>query len=151
ELGYASRIFVVCLIQVRGLSFMRIPQIFIWSVLWGGTLACTTPPQPPSFGYPTSEALRVREVCAELYTDAWWGYFSPSRKSALRSFRPDPAGLIASFSDGRSYDVPLQTGLPLGTYYCGKPQATTPCASQRDWDSRCEYEPRRQVPRIRDR
>ncbi len=119
---------------------------------WGLVLllgACHSPAPAPSLAYPTDQALRVREVCSTLFTGEWWGYFSPSRKSALRSFQPIPGGLVARFADGRRYEVPLQTGLPPETYTCHTSETVTPCASRRDWDQRCEFDPNRQIPRMR--
>jgi len=95
----------------------------------------------PNYSYPTGKQQRVMELCALVFTEPHYQHISPSRKVKLNRLRTTSWGFWATFSDGRSYKVPIASGLPEGeNYYCNYRPWPTPCASRNDWDERCYWD-----------
>ena len=91
--------------------------------------------------YPTGKQQRVLELCALVFTEPHYQHISPSRKVKLNRLRTTSWGFWATFADGRSYKVPIASGLPEGeNYYCNYQPLPTPCASRNDWDKRCSWD-----------
>ena len=87
---------------------------------------------------PEVHQLRVRRLCSALYSPPYLEYIAPSRKRKIRSIHSQPQGILAVFTDGRSYRVPLETDmLPGEVLYCNFRPVPTLCASDHDWDERC--------------
>jgi len=94
-----------------------------------------------NYRFPTSKQQRVLELCAMVFTEPHYQYISPSRKVKLNRLRTTSWGFWATFADGRTYKVPIASGLPEGeNYYCNYRPLPTPCASRNDWDERCNYD-----------
>jgi len=105
--------------------------------------ACSEPWSYPSYpataGYPTLERQRVREICTLLYEPPYSRHVAPSLSRKVQQIRPDGAGITATFTDRRTYRVPINSNLPPGrNYQCTFRSAPTPCMSRNDWDTRCE-------------
>ena len=84
---------------------------------------------------------RVLELCALVFTEPHYQHISPSRKVKLNRLRTTSWGFWATFADGRTYKVPIASGLPEGeNYYCNFRPLPTPCASRNDWDERCNWD-----------
>ena len=93
-----------------------------------------------NYRFPTGKQQRVLELCALVFTEPHYQYISPSRKVKLNRLRTTSWGFWATFADGRTYKVPIASGLPEGeNYYCNYQPLPTPCASRNDWDERCNY------------
>ena len=91
--------------------------------------------------YPTGKQQRVLELCALVFTEPHYQHISPSRKVKLNRLRTTSWGFWATFADGRTYKVPIASGLPEGeNYYCNYQPLPTPCASRNDWDERCNWD-----------
>ena len=94
-----------------------------------------------NYRFPTGKQQRVLELCALVFTEPHYQYISPSRKVKLNRLRTTSWGFWATFADGRTYKVPIASGLPEGeNYYCNFRPLPTPCASRNDWDERCNYD-----------
>ena len=94
-----------------------------------------------NYRFPTGKQQRVLELCALVFTEPHYQYISPSRKVKLNRMRTTSWGFWATFADGRTYKVPIASGLPEGeNYYCNYQPLPTPCASRNDWDERCNYD-----------
>ena len=94
-----------------------------------------------NYRFPTGKKQRVLELCALVFTEPHYQHISPSRKVKLNRLRTTSWGFWATFADGRSYKVPIDSGLPEGeNYYCNYQPLPTPCASRNDWDERCNWD-----------
>ena len=94
-----------------------------------------------NYRFPTGKQQRVLELCALVFTEPHYQYISPSRKVKLNRLRTTSWGFWATFADGRTYKVPIASGLPEGeNYYCNFRPLPTPCASRNDWDERCNWD-----------
>ena len=94
-----------------------------------------------NYRFPTGKQQRVLELCALVFTEPHYQYISPSRKVKLNRLRTTSWGFWATFADGRTYKVPIASGLPEGeNYYCNYRPLPTPCASRNDWDERCNWD-----------
>ena len=94
-----------------------------------------------NYRFPTGKQQRVLELCALVFTDPHYQHISPSRKVKLNRLRTTSWGFWATFADGRTYKVPIASGLPEGeNYYCNYLPLPTPCASRNDWDDRCKWD-----------
>ena len=94
-----------------------------------------------NYRFPTGKQQRVLELCALVFTGPHYQHISPSRKVKLNRLRTTSWGFWATFADGRTYKVPIASGLPEGeNYYCNYQPLPTPCASRNDWDERCNYD-----------
>jgi hypothetical protein len=94
-----------------------------------------------NYRFPTGKQQRVLELCALVFTEPHYQYISPSRKVKLNRLRTTSWGFWATFADGRTYKVPIASGLPEGeNYYCNYRPLSTPCASRNDWDERCNWD-----------
>jgi len=103
--------------------------------------ACSRTDTSSNYFYPTGSQQRVLELCALVFSDPYYQYISPSRRVKLRRFRTTQWGFWATFADGRTYKVPIVSGLPAGeNYYCYYRTVPTKCASRNDWDKRCEWD-----------
>jgi len=92
----------------------------------------------PRYIYPEVHQLRVHRLCSALYSPPYVEYFAPSRKRKIRSIHSQPQGILAVFTDGRSYRVPFETDmLPGEVLYCNFRPGPTLCASDHDWDKSC--------------
>ncbi len=115
---------------------------FLVVLLLGLTLgACSNIKNGSNYSYPTSRQQRVLELCALVFSAPYYQYISPSRRVKLKRFRTTSWGFWATFADGRTYKVPIVSGLPTGeNYYCNYRPVPTACASRNDWDERCEWD-----------
>ena len=103
--------------------------------------ACSSTNTSSNYFYPTGSQQRVLELCALVFSDPYYQYISPSRRVKLSRFRTTSWGFWATFADGRTYKVPIVSGLPTGeNYYCYYRPVPTKCASRNDWDKRCEWD-----------
>ena len=103
--------------------------------------ACSSKDTSSNYFYPTGSQQRVLELCALVFSDPYYQYISPSRRVKLSRFRTTSWGFWATFADGRTYKVPIVSGLPTGeNYYCYYRPVPTDCASRNDWDKRCEWD-----------
>ena len=94
-----------------------------------------------NYRFPTGKQQRVLELCALVFTEPYYQYISPSRKVKLNRLRTTSWGFWATFADGRTYKVPIASGLPEGeNFYCNYRPLPTPCASRNDWDERCNWD-----------
>ena len=94
-----------------------------------------------NYRFPTGKQQRVLELCALVFTEPHYQHISPSRKVKLNKLRTTSWGFWATFADGRTYKVPIASGLPEGeNYYCNYQPLPTPCASRNDWDERCNWD-----------
>ena len=94
-----------------------------------------------NYRYLSGKQQRVLELCALVFTEPHYQYISPSRKVKLNRLRTTSWGFWATFADGRTYKVPIASGLPEGeNYYCNYRPLPTPCASRNDWDERCNWD-----------
>ena len=94
-----------------------------------------------NYRFPTGKQQRVLELCALVFTEPHYQHISPSRKVKLNRLRTTSWGFWATFADGRTYKVPIASGLPEGeNYYCNYQPLPTPCASRNDWDERCNWD-----------
>ena len=94
-----------------------------------------------NYRFPTVKQQRVLELCALVFTEPHYQHISPSRKVKLNRLRTTSWGFWATFADGRTYKVPIASGLPEGeNYYCNFRPLPTPCASRDDWDERCNWD-----------
>ena len=81
--------------------------------------ACSSSKSNTKYNYPTGQQQRVLELCALVFTDPYYQYISPSRRVKLRIIRTTSWGFWATFADGRTYKVPVPSGLAEGeNYYC---------------------------------
>ena len=123
--------------QNRSIRFL----IFIWLglVFTSFLSACSSNSiRTRRYAYPSPEQNRVKQFCTALYSPPYVEYIAPSRKRKVKYIESKNSGLLAVFSDGHSYRVPLQTGLPPGeVFYCNYRPEPTPCASDQNWDQRC--------------
>ena len=94
-----------------------------------------------NYRFPTGKQQRVLELCALVFTESHYQHISPSRKVKLNRLRTTSWGFWATFADGRTYKVPIASGLPEGEiYYCNYRPLPTPCASRNDWDESCKWD-----------
>ena len=94
-----------------------------------------------NYRFPTGKQQRVLELCALVFTEPHYQHISPSRKVKLNRLRTTSWGFWATFADGRTYKVPIASGLPEGeNYYCNYRPLPTPCASRNDWDESCKWD-----------
>ena len=94
-----------------------------------------------NYRFATGTQQRVLELCALVFTEPHYQHISPSRKVKLNKLRTTSWGFWATFADGRTYKVPIASGLPEGeNYYCNYQPLPTPCASRNDWDERCNWD-----------
>ena len=115
-------------------------SVIVWFLLILYLGACSSSGSSSNYNYPTSQQQRVLELCALVFTDPYYQYISPSRRVKLKSFRTTSWGFWATFADGRTYKVPISSGLRIGDdYYCNYRSVPTACASRNDWDERCEW------------
>ena len=103
--------------------------------------ACSSTDTSSDYFYQTVSQQRVLELCALVFSDPYYQYISPSRRVKLRRLRTTSWGFWATFADGRTYKVPIVSGLPTGeNYYCYYRPVPTKCASRNDWDKRCKWD-----------
>jgi hypothetical protein len=120
------------------LILYRVILCFLPALLLAG---CGSYGSSSNYNYPTGQQQRVLELCALVFTDKYYQYISPSRRVKLKRFRTTSWGFWATFADGRTYRVPISSGLRTGEdYYCNYRPATTACASRNDWDERCKWD-----------
>ncbi|MBF0351251.1 MAG: hypothetical protein HQM11_09460 [SAR324 cluster bacterium] len=93
-----------------------------------------------NYAYPTEIEIKVNETCTRIYDPANRGIIAVSRHTRVIKFVVVSEGILTFFADGKSYVLPLQTGLDDGEeYYCGSnKKSTTPCLSTNDWDTHCK-------------
>jgi len=102
--------------------------------------ACTSSEAKLKYMYLTDEQQRVLELCALVFTDPYYQYISPSRSVRLKKFRTTSWGFWATFEDGRTYRVPVASGLDLGEdYYCNFRSNYNYCTYGNDLEDRCEW------------
>ena len=115
--------------------------IIFWFLLTLYLGACGSFVNSSNYNYPTVRQQRVLELCALVFTDPYYKYISPSRRVKLKRFRTTSWGFWATFADGRTYKVPISSGLAVGAnYYCNYRPVQTACASRNDWDERCKWD-----------
>ena len=140
--GVAPKVF-----QLLGLRYLKYRSIFkliclFFCISLGIFLAaCSSSESTTKYNYPTAQQQRVLELCALVFTDPYYQYISPSRRVKFKRFRTTSWGFWATFADGRTYKVPIPSGLAEGeNYYCNYRPDPTVCASRNDWDERCEFD-----------
>ena len=116
-------------------------RIVVWFLLTLYLGACGSLGSSSNYNYPTGQQQRVLELCALVFTAPYYQYISPSRRVKLKRFRTTSWRFWATFADGRTYKVPISSGLAEGAnYYCNYRPTPTACASRNDWDERCEWD-----------
>ncbi|MGK5093920.1 hypothetical protein WDW89_18140 [Deltaproteobacteria bacterium TL4] len=115
-----------------------IKQIFIAALLVFFLVSGCTSGSPKAYYYPTDEALKVQETCTLIYAPQYAGILEGHRQIRVNKITIISEGILAQFSSGREFVMPIQTALPLGNeYYCGNWHGHYPCLSENDWDSNC--------------
>ena len=121
------------------LSFI-LYRIALWSLLSLYLGGCGSSVSSSNYNYPTAQQQRVLELCALVFTAPHYQYISPSRRVKLKKIMTTSWGFWATFADGRTYKVPISSGLAEGVnYYCNYRPVQTACASRNDWDERCKW------------
>ena len=120
--------------------FFFIIFVFFVFLLQFSLYGCIFKKSQSNYHYISEQQQRVLELCSLVYTDPYYQYISPSRKIRLKKIRTTSWGFWANFADGRSYRVPIQSGLNLGKdYYCSFQRNTKYCLSLDDLDFECEW------------
>ena len=120
---------------------MRTVRIKLFGIFFLMLFASSCSRMDANYRYPTGKQQRVLELCALVFTEPHYQHISPSRKVKLNKLRTTSWGFWATFADGRTYKVPIASGLPEGeNYYCNYQPLHTPCASKKDWDERCNWD-----------
>ena len=120
--------------------FFFIIFVFFVFLLQFSLYGCIFKKSKSNYHYISDQQQRVLELCSLVYTDPYYQYISPSRKIRLKKIRTTSWGFWANFADGRSYRVPIQSGLNLGKdYYCSFQRNTKYCLSLDDLDFECEW------------
>ena len=116
-------------------------RIVLWFLLTLYLGACGSFGSSSNYNYPTGQQQRVLELCALVFTAPYYQYISPSRRVKIKKLRTTSWGFWATFADGRTYKVPISSGLVEGAnYYCNYRPVKTACASRNDWDERCKWD-----------
>ena len=124
--------------QFQGMRTVRIKLLWIFFLM---LFISNCSSMDANYRFPTGKQQRVLELCALVYTEPHYQHISPSRKVKLNRLRTTSWGFWATFADGRTYKVPIVSGLPEGeNYYCNYQPLPTPCASRNDWDERCNWD-----------
>ena len=101
---------------------------------------CINKESKSNYHYISEQQQRVLELCTLVYTAPYYQYISPSRKIKLKKIRTTSWGFWANFEDGRSYRVPIQSGLILGKdYYCSFRRNKKYCPILDDLNFECEW------------
>ena len=102
-------------------------------------IASCSSPNAKTYIYLTELQQRVLELCALVFSAPYYQYISPSRSVKLKQIHTTSWGFWASFQDGRTYKVPIPTGLDLGeNYYCNYSKESSNCYYKDDnFDERC--------------
>ena len=102
--------------------------------------ACTSSGEKSKYVYLSDEQKRVLELCSLVFTDPYYQYISPSRRVKFKKFKTTSWGFWATFADGRTYRVPISSGLNIGeNYYCNFRSNYTHCSYRNDWEDSCEW------------
>ena len=102
--------------------------------------ACSNKKNGLNYFYPTGSQQRVHELCTLVFHSPYYQYISPSRSVKLRRIRTTSWGFWATFEDGRTYRVPVASGLNLGEdYYCNFRSNYNYCSYGNDLEDRCEW------------
>ncbi len=110
--------------------FVFILQFFLYG--------CIIKESDSNYKYISEQQQRVIELCSIVYSQPHYQYISPSRKIRIKKIRTTSWGFWANFADGRSYRVPIQSGLDLGKdYYCSFRRDTKYCPSLDDSKFEC--------------
>jgi len=81
------------------------------------------------------------EVCTLIFSDPYYQYISPSRRVKLKKIRTTSWGFWATFADGRTYRVPIKSGLNIGEdYYCSFNLNSKYCSKKNDVNYDCEWD-----------
>jgi len=124
--------------QFQGMRTVRIKLLWIFFLM---LFISNCSSMDANYRFPTGKQQRVLELCALVFTEPHYQHISPSRKVKLNRLRTTSWGFWATFADGRTYKVPIASGLPVGeNYYCNYRPLPTPCASRNDWDERCNWD-----------
>ena len=92
-----------------------------------------------SYLYLSEQQQRVMELCALVFSDPNFKYISPSRRIKLKKIHSTKWGFWATFYDGRTYRVPINSGLDLGKdYYCSHRINSEICIERNDSDYSCK-------------
>ena len=118
-------------------QFYLISYFIIWIIV----SSCIVQSEKKVYTFLTLEQKRVLELCSLVYTDPYYQYISPSRRSKIKKINTTYWGFWATFADGRTYRVPIQSGLKLGVdYYCHFRRENNYCMDLKDQESKCEFE-----------
>ena len=118
--------------------FFFIIFVFFVFLLQFSLYGCFFKKSNSNYHYISKQKQRVLELCYLVYSAPYYQYISPSRKIRLKKIRATSWGFWANFADGRSYRVPIQSGLDLGKdYYCSFRRDTKYCPSLDDSKFEC--------------
>ncbi len=110
----------------------------LFEIILGG---CIDPEVRSNYSFPSKQQQRVMELCTLVFTDPYYQYISPSRRSKLKRIRTTEWGFWATFEDGRTYRVPIISGLNLGEdYYCSFNINSEYCPNRSDANHHCEWD-----------
>ena len=120
--------------------FFFIIFVFFVFLLQFSLYGCIFKKSQSNYHYISEQQQRVLELCSLVYTDPYYQYISPSRKIRLKKIRTTSWGFWANFADGRSYRVPIQSGLNLGKdYYCSFRRNIKYCPRLNDLSLECDW------------
>ena len=115
--------------------------IFFYFLLEFILVSCTFPETKSNYNYPSNSQQRVVELCTLVFTDPYYQYISPSRRAKLKKIRTTNWGFWATFADGRTYRVPIKSGLNIGEdYYCSFNLNSEYCPRRNDVNYHCEWD-----------
>ena len=115
--------------------------IFFYFLLEFILISCSTNETRSNYNYPSKQQKRVMELCTLVFSDPHYQYISPSRRAKLNKIRTSCWGFWATFADGRTYRVPIISGLNIGEdYYCSFSLNSEYCPKRNDLNYDCEWE-----------
>jgi len=107
------------LIKLESRYTFRMAFVFFCLLLEVIICACESSKTNSNYNYPSNQQQRVMELCTLVFSDPYYQYISPSRRVKLKKIRTTSWGFWATFVDGRTYRVPIKSGLNIGEdYYC---------------------------------
>jgi len=118
----------------------RMNIIFFCLLLEFFLSACVNSVIRSNYNFPSNQQQRVMELCVLVFTDPYYQYISPSRREKLKKIRTTDWGFWATFADGRTYRVPILSGLSIGKdYYCSFNLNSEYCPKRSDINYNCDW------------
>jgi len=115
--------------------------IFMYFLLEFILVSCFKPATSLNYNYPSTQQQRVMELCTQVFIDPYYQYISPSRRVKLKKIRTTSWGFWATFADGRTYRVPIRSGLKTGEdYYCSFNLNSEYCSKRNDVNFDCDWD-----------